>query len=278
MKSTVRWSVWSSELLLLLLAPHLLLAQDVARSGSSERFAITFGAFVTDQDAAARLDADSGRGTDIDLEDDLGLDISQSVARLGGYWWLGEQRRHRTDFSFFDLSRTASSQLDDDIIFGGEFFPASSIVESTTDLTILKAEYTFAFISRKRGFLGVVGGFYIARMGLSIQEIPARAAAGEDFNAPLPVLGLRGEYEISDRISISGMVQGLLAESSTQKGAFRDIYFGADYRISDNFYLGLAYNDVAMDLDVRKSGFNGRVDWSYDGLLLYMKYDFHRSR
>jgi hypothetical protein len=32
------------------------------------------------------------------------------------------------------------------------------------------------------------------------------------------------------------MVQGLLAESSTQKGAFRDIYFGADYRISDNFY------------------------------------------
>ena len=55
-------------------------------------------------------------GTDINLEDDLGLESSTSVARLGGYVWLGE--RHRLDGAYFDLSRTASMPIQETIEFG----------------------------------------------------------------------------------------------------------------------------------------------------------------
>ena len=40
--------------------------------------------------------------------------------------------------------------------------------------------------------------------------------------------------------------------------------------------VGLAYNRVSMNIGAAEygDGFNGRLDWGYDGLLLYFKYDF----
>ena len=76
-------------------AQLLPLAVSAQPNDNMERASILFGAFITDRDSSTRLDSDSGEGTDLDLEDDLGLESSTSVARLGGYFWLG--RRHRID-------------------------------------------------------------------------------------------------------------------------------------------------------------------------------------
>ena len=46
----------------------------------SKRFAISLGAFITDTGTETRVDSKTlGRGTTIVLEDDLGLDSSQTV-------------------------------------------------------------------------------------------------------------------------------------------------------------------------------------------------------
>ena len=50
-----------------------------------------------------------GLGTEIDLEDDLDLNEDVSSYRIDAEWRFFD--RHRLNFSFFDLSRDATSTL-----------------------------------------------------------------------------------------------------------------------------------------------------------------------
>ena len=153
------------------------------------------GAFITDRDSNTRLDSDSGQGTDIDMEDDLGLESSTNVARIGGYLWLG--RRHRFDAAYFDLSRSAAIPIQETIDFGDETFVINTALNTEADLTIVKADYTFAALARDRGFLGITAGLYVAETGFALSQPSLGRAESEDVTAPLPLLGLRGDYQWS---------------------------------------------------------------------------------
>ena len=238
-----------------------------------ERGSIMVGFFVTDRESSTRLDSDSGAGTEIDMEDDLGLESSTSVARLGGYYWVG--RRHRIDAAYFDLSRSAAIPIQETIHFGDETFVINTVVETEADLSIIKADYTFAAVARDRGWLGVTAGLYVAQTGFSLSERTLGRAESEDLTAPLPVFGLRGDFAVGERITLRGAAQLFAFETEDVDGHFSDFYFGADYGFGERMAVGVAYNRVSMNIGATEDrGFNGRIDWGYDGVLLYFKYDF----
>ncbi len=238
-----------------------------------ERSSFTIGAFITDRRSTARLDSTQGPGTDIDLEEDLGMETSLTVARIDGYYWITP--RQRLDLSLFDLSRTSTKQIDRMIDFGGEIFNVNTVVASEADLTILKAAYTFAVVDRERGFLGITAGLYVASTLLSLSEATLGTAKSEDLTAPLPVIGLRGEYEITDKISLRGAGEWFRIDTGGVSGSLNDIYVGVDYGFNERMAVGLAYNGVSMNIEASKTvGFEGTLDWGYDGFLLYFKFDF----
>jgi hypothetical protein len=240
-----------------------------------ERGSIVLGAFITNRDTTTRLDSDLGLGTDIDLEDDLGLDKSLTVFRLGGDFWVGE--RHRFDVSVFDLSRSSSRRIEKTIDFGDQTFEIDTTVNTASDLTIVKAAYTYAFLNRNRGYLGATGGLYVASTKLSLSEATLGTAESEDLTAPLPVVGLRGEYDLTDRISLTSSVEWFGIDTGDASGTLTDFYLAADYRLGNRWAVGLAYNDVSMNIKADESyGFRGELDWGYDGWLAYVKFDFGR--
>lgn len=242
-----------------------------------DRASFYVGAFVTERDTDTRLDSDSALGTVIDLERDLSLESSSTVGRFGGELWF--KPRQRLDFSVFDLSRSASRRIDETINFGDQTFTIDTPVNSTFDFTIVKADYTFAAVSRPKGFLGVTGGLYIAQFKLGIDSPALGAAESEDLTAPLPVIGLRGEYEITDRVSLIGAAQWFRLETGDAGGRLRDVYIGADYRFGRHIASGVAYNDVGMAIRAKEpGGLQGQLDWSYDGWLVYVKAGFGSDR
>jgi hypothetical protein len=242
-----------------------------------ERGSILLGAFITDRDTETRLDSDAGDGTDLDLEDDLGFETSTSVARFGGYYWFNE--RHRLDVSYFDLSRDASKRIEETINFGDKVFNINTVVTAENDLTIYKIDYTWAALSRDRGYLGLVGGLYIGEIGMSLSEPTLGTAESESVTAPLPVIGLRGEYAVGEHWTLRGAAQWFGITVDDVSGTLRDMYFGGDYAFGERTSVGLAYNLVSMGIEVDKPrGFDGRVDWGYDGYLLYVKVNFGESR
>lgn len=238
-----------------------------------ERASFVIGAFITDRRSSTRLDSDASPGSDIELENDLGLETSSTVFRAGGYYWM--KPRHRLDFSLFDLSRTSSKQIEETIEFGEDVFNIDTVVNTTSDLSIIKADYTYAVVNRERGFFGLTGGLYIADTSLTLQEQALGTFESEDLTAPLPVAGFRGEYEISDRFTLRGAGQWFAIDTGDVKGSLRDIYLGVDYGFNERMAIGLAYNEVAMNIGASESGgFEGAIDWGYDGFLIYFKMDF----
>jgi hypothetical protein len=67
---------------------------------SHDKINVNFGTFITEFDAEGRAMSDAGRGTKIDFEDDLGLEDSQSVARLDTSFRISA--RHSVQFSYID--------------------------------------------------------------------------------------------------------------------------------------------------------------------------------
>jgi hypothetical protein len=206
------------------------------------------------------------------MEDDLGLESSTNVARLGGYVWLG--RRHRLDAAYFDLSRSASIPIQETIDFGDETFEINTTLNSDSDLTIIKADYTFAVLAKDRGFLGLTAGLYIAETGFALSQPTLGRTESEDVTAPLPLFGVRGDYAINDRITLRGATQWFAFSTEDLEGHLTDFYVGADYGFGQRMAVGLAYNRVSMNIGAEEDdGFQGRIDWGYDGFLLYFKVD-----
>jgi len=178
------------------------LSPAMAQTAEEERFSFSLGLFVTDRDSKTRFDAqtNSSSGTEVDVESEFGLDTSDSVFRLDGYYRFNQ--KHRIDFSWFDLSRTGSKQTQQDIDWNESFFPSGTVVDTKFDLAINKAAYTWSFLRRDKGYLGLTAGLYIAdiKTSLSSASIGAREVGG--FTAPLPVIGLRGEYHFSEKWSL----------------------------------------------------------------------------
>ena len=182
-----------SSLVLILLGTNA-----VADSHDDERFSVSLGAFITDRDTDTRLDATATTGTDINFEKDLALDTSDTVFRLDGYFRFAE--KHRIDFSVFDLSRDASTPITRDIQYGDTLFTVNTVVDTNVDLSIYKAAYTYSFMQRDNGYLGATVGLYIADTKASLSNPTLGQTAVGDVTAPLPVIGLRGEYEFADRL------------------------------------------------------------------------------
>ena len=135
-----------------------------AQSADFDRFSVSLGVFFASRDTITRLDGDvPDSGTDVDLESDLGLDASDAVFRLDGYFRFNE--KHRLDFSAFDLSRTASKQIQKDIEWDGSVYPIDTVIDAGLDLKIYKLAYTWSFMRRDKGYLGASAGLYVADIG-----------------------------------------------------------------------------------------------------------------
>lgn len=243
-----------------------------AASHSDDRFSISLGLFITDRDTQTKLDGTADTGTPINLEEDLGLDASDNVFRVDGYYRFNE--RHRFDFSVFDLSRSSSKQIERDIQWGDEFYSVNTVIQADFDLAIYKAAYTYAFMRRDSGYLGATAGLYVADTKAGLAEQSLGQAEIGDITAPLPVIGLRGEYMFADRWKFRASGEFFFVEYEDVDGSLVDLYLGVDYAVFDHASIGIGVNSVALDVDATGSRFQGSLDWNYTGGLIFVKFDF----
>jgi hypothetical protein len=194
------------------------------------------------------------------------------VFRIDAYWRFAG--RHRLDVSAFDLSQSATKVIARDITVGDTTYPIDTEVSSTLDLGIYKAAYTWMFLQKERGFLGASLGLYIADIGIGFGGGPGIDRESRDFTAPLPVIGLRGEYALSSRWSIRGSAELFAFEYNAFDGSLYDIFAGIDFAMTDHLSLGLGFDAVQLDVAVRDSDITGDLNWAYSGAMLYLKGDF----
>ena len=244
-----------------------------AQTADFDRFSVSLGVFITSRDTITRLDGDvPGSGEDVDLENDFGFDASDAVFRIDGYFRFNE--KHRLDLSAFDLSRSASKRIQKDIEWDGSNYPIDTVIDAGLDLTIYKLAYTWSFMRREKGYLGASAGLYVADIGTSLAAAAIGQSSSRATTAPLPVIGLRGQYDFSDKWSLRGSAELFAFEYGDFDGSLYDLYAGLDYQLFEHMAIGVGVNSVDFNVGVTKTNFNGDLDWRYTGGLLFFKFDF----
>ena len=241
------------------------------------------GAFMGDFRTRVDLDLRPlSFGTEVDFEDDLGIDDNVNVGRFDGFYRFN--RYHRIDATYYDIERDTSAVIDEEIEWGGVTFPVAARVDATFDTQIFKLAYGYTLIPEDDWEFGFTAGFHVVRLdtGLSgrVSTGSGEVFASEkiDVTAPLPVVGLRGEWAITPDLRLIGSSEWFYlkldlsdrGELSTQvEGFLTDNNVVLEWDAFEHFGLGVGYNFFLMDASLDKGPLRLSGTYAYSGLMLF---------
>jgi len=239
-----------------------------------EKWSVSLGAFVADLDNSIRIGA-PGVGLEFDLEDALGLKNSQTVFRLDASYRFGADNRHRLDATWFDLSRSATRTLLEEIEIGGVVYPIGTTVDSEFDLAFYNVRYGYSFIKDERiDFAGSLG-LHITDVGMFINDTAGiLGEEGDRVTAPLPLIGMRLDVALTPNWYFRSSVEALYLSLGDFTGSITDTLLAGEYRAWDRFALGVGLNAVHLTLENDNAlglDFKGRIKSDFVGLMLYGK-------
>ena len=252
--------------------------------GMDERFRLDLGGIFQNFDTTLRLDSAAlGRGTEINLEDDLGQDANKTSFRASGYWRFG--RHGRFDFGVISWNRSATHTIAKDIEFGDHVYHAGATVDSTLRATQVDAYYAYSFVNTGEVELGAKLGFsaifntvefdasgYITGPGGSVSG--SRASDSRSVVAPVPAIGAYGRFTLLPGLMITGQARGLPTVTiSGYSGSFVDAGAYLDWYPWKNFGFGGGYSYTKITFE-REQDPTIRFEYTYSGPIFYLSLAF----
>jgi hypothetical protein len=150
--------------------------------------------FLPSFDTSAEVDTSLGLGTDINLEDDLGL-TSNEATFWGGVTWRFA-RKHRLAAAYFSFTRNGNAVANNDLIIGDETYPTGASLSSEFKLQIIPVAYSYSFMNKEKYEFGASLGMHwytidfsvVGSASLNDDDLDASVSARGD--APMPLVGL----------------------------------------------------------------------------------------
>ena len=220
----------------------------------------------------------------INGESDLNLDDSLGVVRLNGYWRFFD--RHRLFFGYYNLNRDTSATLNKNIgpisipaLGVNDTILAGSNVTAKTNWDVYVLGYGYSFMKTDTAEITGKIGLDVANISAKLNGtlntlangvlVGATAGSNSNVTAPLPVLGISGEWAFMPQWKLTGSIGGFKAKISNVDGRILDSTIAVDYRMFKNFGMGVGYSWLNLKADVNKTDFNGSVDWKTHGFQIY---------
>jgi hypothetical protein len=257
----------------ILLAPASVAVADEAPNLLEDRWQLELGSFSFNSDTEVQLDGDTQVGTPIDWENTFG-DEDLTRFRIDGQWRFAD--RHKARFMWFNSSREESKTLERDVDWGGETFPVNAKVTGEFNFDIYELAYEYAFLRRDTYELNGSFGLHYTDLSWSLAakastsggalqtDIRREASVG----APLPVIGLRGLWQLPHQFWIDAHAQFFALSIDEYDGNLQDYKVVLLWQPKKWLGLGLGYNQFSVDVDVDADNFNGSLDWTYKGPML----------
>ncbi len=237
-------------------------------------FTIKLGGYVPLHDTNIRVDGTGGLGlgTEIDLENDLGLEEELSTYRIDAQWRFFD--RHRLNFSYFDLTRDATTSLRRDTIIGDILFPTGDILISRWEHKIYVASYTWSFLQTNKYEVGLNIGAHVTRLRLQVagQGLFGLNAEVEGITVPLPVLGLTGAYAFTPKLVLKPAAGVFYLKIDEWEGSLVNFDLDLEYNAWKYVGFGIGYNFFRLNLDLEADRFHGSAQYQYHGLKFFLKF------
>lgn len=243
----------------------------------ARRFKVTAGAFFPVNNTEVEVGSNNGSfGNLIDFEKDLGFNKS-SVSFMGTFEWR-ISRRSRLGAEYYYLSRSATKTLQKEIEFGDHVYPVDATVSAFMDNHIARITYSYAFISKPKYEIGALIGAHVlfgdVGMRLEGATIEAEYKDNFDFTAPLPDIGLFGEFVLGRKVGLYANINYFAIKINDFDGRLLSYNLSVLYNVYENFSLTAGYTGLNIRVDVEKERLNGFFKWGYNGPTITATYSF----
>ncbi|WP_026730030.1 hypothetical protein [Flavobacterium denitrificans] len=243
----------------------------------NRKFKFTAGGFFPVNNTVVKVEGNNGNiGTEIDLENDLGFNKS-SASFLGTFDWR-ISRRSRLGFEYFVLDRTATKTLQRDINFGDNTYEVNGRVQGTFNVQIMRVAYGYAILSKPKYQAGLLVGAHVlfADLGLRLEGDTQSIEKHDsfDFTAPLPDIGIWGEFVLGRRWGLYANVNYLALKINDTDGRIISYNLSVLYNVANNFSLTAGYTGLNFRVDTVQERLNGFLKWGYNGPTITAVYTF----
>jgi hypothetical protein len=227
--------------------------------------------------STARLDnSATGNGTEVHLEDDLGLTDRKGTPYLLLGTRFGSQK-WRMEFEYYYLDRTATRTISKTITWGDITYPASADITSTFNTNVYRLTGGYSFYRTQEAEGGVSLGFHVTDFKLALSGVGTGPAGIGTFQGesktqlvPLPTLGAYGNYKLGPQWILHGRVDWLSLTYEQYHGSLTNLYVGADWRFMPNWGVGLGYRYVNYKVTADKNSFHGEANYEFQGPTVYV--------
>jgi hypothetical protein len=225
-----------------------------------------------------RLDSNDGSiGTDLDAEDDLGLDTFKPQPRAAMRWRPG--RRHELETGYQFARRSSEKDLERTIDFGDSTLEAGIHVTTRFDTDQAFLNYRFAVVHKEATQFGLalgVGAIFID-MGLAGDANLGAGTAPFDVSSsvtgPLGSLGIYGRFLSGDRWYFEGDARAVKIEIDRFDVEVIEANLAARYFLNPKWGIeaGAGGSGVTVDIAPKTEGVikpSARVKYSLDNVRL----------
>ncbi|WP_394392543.1 hypothetical protein [Shewanella woodyi] len=241
-----------------------------------------------------------GNDFEIDFEQDLKLEESQFLPFFEIFYHFND--KHSLYIDWKQLHRNADVQqittpfqvnLDDqiyDIQLGAK-------IKTTLNIDIARIGYGYNFLQGNNYNLGLSLGLHAmfietgfeGNIGACIDggsldtcgATPANQMVEESVTAPLPDVGLYGDYEFMPGFRFTAHAQYFYIKLDDLKGNLVDIRAGVEAEITENWHMTAAFNYYEVDVDYAHKATqsdlhvaNYNLHYSFIGPMLSVSYHF----
>jgi len=232
-------------------------------------FGLGLAAFYAQSESNVDL-LGSGSSRDVDLESELGLDDSTWVAAFDVVWRL--RLHHRLELSVFELSRDATTDLDNPLLVGDEIFAAGEVVTTEFNTRVIRLAYAFSLMQDEQKELAILGGVHVTdveyRTSSNNQMVDASTTA------ILPVIGAHLRVNPTESLSGIARIEFFDMDTSQHGGSMTDFSVAGQYQFSDNFAVGAGYLWYRQDINSSDEDFTGDYRFDYRGPTVFLRARF----
>ena len=249
--------------------------QHQVSSPITDRFALRISYFAPTVDTLLRLDRTTGQaGTELQAEDDLGMEAKPNQARAEMTFRLRERNRLRVDY--FKLTRYGDKVLDQTISFGDQTFRVNERAQTMIDWRQLTLTYTRSLLYFDRFELGAGLGVSLIETKAKGEVVARNVREQTDAVAPFPTVALDATWRISKRWSFNVRGQTFTANLDDFDGSLSDYHGDIQYRWRKNFAFGLGYTSLKIKAESTEVGNDmpGRFNQDISGPEFFIRASF----
>ena len=245
---------------------------------SWDRFSIHLGGFLASYNSGVKIASKQvGLGVLVDVEDILGIRSATFAFRGEAKYRFSKKRKQSLTFGYFGIFRNGSKTLDEELEIGDQVFPIGATIQTKFNFSILRAKYDYTFFEDNRVSLGASFGLFVVPLTLGVKSISYDDHQTR-FTAPLPLIGLRSDFRISNKFYLNQSVEFLYLSFSKYTGSILDLKIALEHKSFKNVAFGLGINSNRLTINIEKEDspidFYGDIGMDYSGVFLYAKYFF----